>query len=287
MIDAGHEQAQNAPGAEFFYSVSIDFSDPERELYGIGWMTRLPNEGRARANLVLFANGALAEHVETEGDGVEDWSEAHLGGVRMSTARPLEGWLFAASGGEISLELNAEAVTGPRVPSAPALLRTVGIEQYEQLCNVSGTVTALGKTHEVRCLGRRVHTWGTFAWSEIARWRTLYAVSASGQAISVLAALPAGSDGHEHELRTARLLDEDEPRHFEDVYLSTVYGADRLPAKAGLELWEDDDEIPRRLGGEAVCAMRAKRPDHELTVSFFRWSIEGEPAYGCYEVASR
>jgi hypothetical protein len=287
-IEAGLEQPQNAPGAEFFDSVSIDFSDPERQLFGLGWMTRLPNAGRSRANLVLFAGGDLAEHIEREGDRPFDqWSEAGLDGIRMATAEPLERWSFEATGSETSLELKADAVTAPRVQSDRTLLDRAGIDQYEQLCNVSATVKALGRTHDVSCLGRRVHCWGTFAWGEIERWRTLYAVSASGRAISVAAALPAGSKGHGEELRGARMLDEDDPRQFEDVYLSTVYGADGLPAKAGLELWSPEDEMPQRLGGEAICAMRVERPDHELIVSFFRWSIEGEPAYGCYEVARR
>jgi hypothetical protein len=288
MIDAGHEQVQNAPGAEFFDSAAIDFSDPERQLFGLGWITRLPNEGRSRANLVMFADGELVEHVRLDRDlSIDDWSDASVDGIRVATAEPLARWAFEASGGETALELKLEAVTAPRVPSDRTLLDRVGIEQYEQLCNVSGTVSALGRSHDISCLGRRVHAWGSFAWDEIERWRTLYAASASGRAISVLAALPAGSDGHGDELRTARPLDEDEPREYEDVYLSTVYGADELPAKAGLELWETDDELPRRLGGEAVCAMRTKSSGHELIVSFFRWSIDGEPAYGCYEVAQR
>jgi hypothetical protein len=148
-------------------------------------------------------------------------------------------------------------------------------------------VKALGQTHKVNCLGRRVHTWGAFAWDEVERWRTLYATSASGRAVSVLAALPVGSTGHGDELRTARFLDEDEPLQFEDVYLSTVYGTDNLPSKAGLELWTTDEEMPRRLGGEAICAMRTRVTNHDVIVSFFRWSIDGDPAYGCYEVVQR
>jgi hypothetical protein len=288
MIDAGHEQAQNAPGAEFFDSVSIDFSDPEGQLFGLGRMTRLPNQGRSRANLILFAAGELAEHAQLERDvSFDDWSEASLDGVRIATTEPLERWSLEASSGETSLELKAEAITGPRVPPDRAPVDRAGIDLYEQLCGVKGTVKALGRTQEVSCLGRRVHSWGTFAWNEIDRWRTLYAVSPSGRGISVLAALPAGSTGHGEELRAARFLDEDDPRQFEDVYVSTVYDAERLPAKAGLELWETDDEIPRRLGGEAICAMRTRIANHELIVSFFRWSIDDETAYGCYEVASK
>jgi hypothetical protein len=287
-VEAGHEQAKNAPGAEFFDSVSIDFSDPDRQLFGLGWMTRLPNAGRFHGNLVLFAAGELAEHIQIETDRpFDDWANASVDGVRMTTERPLEHWSLAASGNETSVELNVESVTGPRVPTDQALLEKVGIDQYEQLCNVSGTVSALGRTHEVSCFGRRVHCWGTFAWGDFQRWRALHATAASGRAISVLAAQPVGSDGHGDELRTAQLLDEEEPQQFLDVYLSTVYDAERMPTKAGLELWETDEEIPRRFGGEAICAMRAQRLGHELIVSFFRWSIDGELAYGCYEVASK
>jgi hypothetical protein len=288
MIESHHEQAQQASGADFFDSVSFDFSDPEHQLFGLCWMTRLPNAGRARANLVLFADGALAEQTELENDGeIDDWSEARLEGIRMSIAMPLERWSFEVAGPETALALEAEALTAPREHSDDELLEAAGIDQYEQLCRISGTVEVLGRNHDVRCIGRRTHCWGSFAWNGIERWRALYAASASGRAISVLAALPAGSNGHGEELRSARLLDEDEPERFEDVYLSTVYGADRLPAKAGLELRTADEELPRRLGGEAICGMRAERPDHELSLSFFRWSIEGEPAYGCYEVARR
>jgi hypothetical protein len=55
----------------------------------------------------------------------------------------------------------------------------------------------------------------------------------------------------------------------------------------GLELWQPDDEFPRRLGGEAVCATRARRAGHDLVISFCRWSMDGEPAYGCYELVRR
>jgi hypothetical protein len=288
MIGPAHEQAQNAPGAGFFDSVSIDFSDPEDRLFCLGWMTRRPNAGSYGANLVLFVDGDLAEHVTLESNSaLDDWNDASLDGILMTTRQPLERWTFEASGKETSLAIEAEAVTAARVPSDETLLERAGIEQYEQLCGVTGRVEARGRKYDVNGLGRRVHCWGTFGWSEFDRWRSLYAVSASGRAVSVLAVMPSGSKGHGEELRVARLLDEDEPRQFEDVYLSTVYGRDGLPSKAGLELWTADDELPHRFGGEAICAMRAERPDHELTVSFFRWSIDGEPAYGCYEVAQR
>ena len=128
---------------------------------------------------------------------------------------------------------------------------------------------------------------GRVPWNRIDRWRTLYAASASGRAISAVAALPAGSAGHDAEVRAAQFLDDPDALPFDDVRLSTVYGDDGMPSKVGLELWRPDDDYPQRLGGEAICGTRRERGEHELVVSFFRWSIDGEPAYGCYELARR
>ena len=44
----------------------------------------------------------------------------------------------------------------------------------------------------------------------------------------------------------------DGPAPYEEVRLSTIYGADGLPRKAGAELYRPGDELPARLSGEAV-----------------------------------
>lgn len=286
MITAEDERARAGTGASFADAVAFDFCDPEHDLFGLVWMTRQPAANRTRANALLFANGELVEDLTLESDrAVESWEEARLDTIRMTTAAPLERWSVAAKAAQASLELDVEALTAPHELANQELGEAIGIEQYEQLCRFSGTVDVGGRTYPVRCLGRRVHWWGEFAWNAIARWRNLYAVSLEGQAISVAGALPNGSEGHEQELRTAYALDLQEAPPFEDIRVSTVFDDDGFPTKVGLELWRPDDEYPRRLGGELICGSRMERSGHELVVSFFRWSIDGEPAYGCYELA--
>lgn len=285
MITTEHEQARAGDGADFADTVALDFCDPEHGLFGVVWLTRLPNAGRSRAGVVLFVAGELVVSTEHEAEtAIADWSGARLDGISMKTAQPLERWTLETKGERGAVRLEADALSAPR-ELAGGLSAGIGVEQYEQLCRLVGTVDAGGRTYPVRCLGRRVHWWGEFPWNKIERWRALYAASGTGRAISAVAALPAGSKGHDSELRAAQFLDDQDPLPFDDVRLSTVYGEDGMPSKVGLELWQPGDEYPQRLGGDAICGVRLERGGHELVVSFFRWSIDGEPAYGCYELA--
>lgn len=288
MIGPEHERIQGGDESGFADSVSIDFSDPEQGLFGLAWMTRLPNEGRTRADLVLFSGSQPIEQLELESNRlVDDWGAADIDGVRIATAAPLERWSLEAKGAKASVELEVSALTPPLEVADDVLRKAVGIEQYEQLCAVNGIVTIEGEARAVRCLGRRVHWWGKFAWDRFARWRSLYAVSEDGHAVSFASALPATSSGHGDEVRSAAYLEGEAEVPFDEVLLSTVYGDDGLPATAGLELRANEDDIPRRFGGEAICGLRIQRSGHEVTVSFLRWSIEGRVAYGCYEVARK
>jgi hypothetical protein len=79
---------------------------------------------------------------------------------------------------------------------------------------------------------------------------------------------------------------DDEPSAFEDVRVSTVYGADGLPRKAGVELHIAGEQFPRRLTGEAVCGTSLSLAEETLAISFFHWSMDGMPALGCYESAA-
>jgi hypothetical protein len=287
MITKEPEQVRAGDGGDFADAVALDFCDHEHELFGAVWLTRAPNGGLSRSNVVLFLAGDLVTNIQKESEtAIQDWGAVRVDGVSMQTAEPLERWMVETQGDQGDLHLEVEALSAPReLPEGVAA--AVGVEQYEQRCRLTGTVDVAGRTYPVRCLGRRSHWWGEFPWNRIDRWRTLYAASASGRAISAVAALPAGSEGHDAEMRAAQFLDDPDALPFDDVRLSTVYGDDGMPAKVGLELWRPDDEYPQRLGGSAICGTRRQRADHELVVSFFRWSIDGEPAYGCYELARR
>jgi hypothetical protein len=288
MITADDEQAKRGTSENFTDGVAVDFCDPEHELFGLVWMTRLPGADRSRASAMIFSGGELVEDLEIEHpQAIESWEEARIDGIGMSTTAPLERWSVVARGRQFSLDLEANALIPPRELVGEEIVAMTGVEQYEQLCRLSGTIEQNGRKFPIHCLGRRVHWWGEFAWNAVERWRTLYAVSLEGRTISVAGALPTGGDGHEHEVRSARFLDADEAPTFEDVRVSTVFSEDGFPTKVGLELSQTEDEFPQRMGGEVICGARTKRGDHDMVVSFFRWSMEGEPAYGCYELVTR
>ena len=280
MITAQDELSRAGVGERFFDCVSIDFSEPERGLFGLVRITRFPNRDASTAVAVLFAGGEpiVAERMERDAP-LDSWQEAGVDGIRMETTAPLERWRLALKRDDVTVELDAAAASVPLELAPPA---DAGVEGYEQLCELSGIVDAGGKLHPFRGRGRRVHRWGSLDWGRLELWRSLYA--SSGEAAVLLAAVrPRGSAGHAQELTTARLLEQGTPVELENVRLSTVYSADRLPSKAGLELFRTGDELPRRAGGAAVCGATIELEHERLDLSFFRWSLEGEPAFGCYE----
>jgi hypothetical protein len=286
MITAEHEEVRRGAGAGFVDSVSLEFSHPEASLFGLARMTRRPSSERAHGRLLLFRSGALVEQLELEQHGEIDWRDANIDGIRLRTEAPLERWSLEAGGAESSMRLEARAST-PARSLADEIAQAVGIERYEQVCEVEGEVTTGERTQTVHCRGRRVHAWGNPDPESSSRWRSLFAVTAAGRAISAAAALPPTSPGHDRELRYARWLDADDAPPFEEVRVSTVYDINGSPTKAGLELWMPGDELPRRLGGAAVCGTRIERDDQVIALSFFRWSIDDEPAYGSYEIIER
>jgi hypothetical protein len=277
MIGPEAEKPRSGQGEQFFDSVSVDFFDPAAAVGGIAWITHRPAAASLRANAFLFVDAEAVESIEHAGDAsLENWDDVRVGGVHLATRVPLERWSAGVTGERASLQLELTAVTPPAELEDEAIANAAGLGQYEQLFRCEGNVTTPEGTRVVNCLGRRVHSWGTFGWDAIDRWRTLYAASETGRAVSVVAARPAGSEGHREE-----------PQAFEEVRLSTVFTGEGLPAKAGLELIESDDDIPERLGGELICGLRTQVGGHPLTISFFRWSLEGDPAFGCYEMAEK
>jgi hypothetical protein len=289
MIGPEREHALSGGGSRFVDSVSIDFCDGERDVCGLVRLTRVPSSSSAHALALLFVDGDGAR-VETAGEHVpEGWEHAELGGVALDVVSPLESWRAAVTA-EVSLQLEARAVSPPigLFPEDASLAALTGVESYEQLCELSGSIElGDGRTLPLRCLGRRVHCWGEIDWSRIEIVRSLYVVSGERRAIVYDSARPAGSGGHGDEQRVARLVAaQEEVQTFEDARLSTVYTEDGLPAKAGLELFLPDEEYPRRLGGEAVHSAWVHDGAARSAIGFFSWSMEGTPAFGLYEAVS-
>jgi hypothetical protein len=292
MISAQLEKVQSGTGPAFFDSISIDFCDGLNDLFGLLHVASFPNSRRTCATVLLFADGEVATRRQTDlAARLDGWDEVELDGLRVSTDAPLERWTVAVSGPDGSVELAAAAVSLPvdltGTPPADVLTRASGISQYEQVLELRGAVELDGREISVDCTGRRTHSWGCYDWSKVESWRSLYAAGRD-EAVSVTAALPAGSAGHGQEVRVAHLLEgRAEPLEFDDARLSTVYDGAGLPSKASLELHAAEEEFPRRVAGETICGTWLEREREKVSVSFFRWSIEGTPALGRYETVAR
>ena len=90
---------------------------------------------------------------------------------------------------------------------------------------------------------------------------------------------------------TAALVESGEPRVVADPRLSTTYGGEGVPARAGVELWvsepaeepETVKEHPHRLAGEAT-GPQVRWTDGGLGLGAqpFRWHSHGRDGAGVY-----
>jgi hypothetical protein len=202
---------------------------------------------------------------------------------------PLNAWTVSYEGDSTAFDLRFEAVSAPaeRGPDAPLALAG-GIEGYEQLCSVTGTVTREGRSQRVRCLGQRGHLWGAPDWKRVALARTLSAWMGADRAVTLTTIRPAKARHHDEEVSSGFLFDGGEPRSIADPRLSTTYDGDMRQRRAGLELWiDDEDPFARRVAGEALCGTTIELGDLRLDSAFFQWRMEGREGTGRYDVLRR
>ncbi len=282
MTAAGPELS--APLAGAGESMSLDFSDPERGLFGIVRLARVPAAGLVEACWAVLENGKPAVTGALEGSGAaRPLDGVEIDGLRTA-AEGADRFSLALSVPELDLDVEATvaAHAGTAANEGGSPSRAAGLAREELLCEVEGRLELRGNQHSLRCPGRWMRSSGAPRWDEIDRWRSLYAAAEDGPSMLVAAARQRGGDGH--EICDASLLGlKETPISFEDVRLSTVWDEDGLPATASVELFAPGEEIPRRFGGEALGGAKLGVRDGSLSVSFLRWSVEGVPAYGCYE----
>jgi hypothetical protein len=157
---------------------------------------------------------------------------------------------------------------------------------FDELVTVQGSVAQ----REVRCLGRRGER-RSLAPGGYESIRDVSAWFAPDAGVALLAARPRGSRGHEDELVTVSAFETGHALPIADPRLSTTYGPDGSPSRAGVELWpqqaEDGDEEshhpPYRAAGEASGAT-AGATVGSLTVEGrpFRWHWRGTDGAGVY-----
>jgi hypothetical protein len=281
-----------APDAAFRDAVTFAFGDPAEKLYGHARIG-LGADG-ASGVAVLFAGTELVSASTEGGVGVADeaapsWQSVEVAGLRTTVEEPLQAWTVSYEGDGAGFELRFEARSAPAVLAADSeLARTGGMEGYEQLCSVTGSVRHGGREQQVRCLGQRGHIWGAPDWKRLGLARTLSAWLGGDRAVMLAAARPARARGHGDEAVAGWLVDVGEPQPINEPRLSTTYDGDLHQKRAGLELWIDEEsEFPRRASGQVLCGTTLELGDVRLDTAFFGWRMEGREGVGRYDVMRR
>ncbi len=115
--------------------------------------------------------------------------------------------------------------------------------------------------------------------------RSIAAVFENGECFFMNAYRPAVYHGHGDERNDGVLIDKSGPLPVADARLSTVFSKDDLHTQASLELWLHDDELPRRISGEAVPGTHIELTDRDVALAFFEWTMGGVTGVGFYEIA--
>jgi hypothetical protein len=261
-------------------AVTFSWADASSGLYGLARVASGAGpDGAASASALAVALagrdtlGAIAEA------GAE--APAELTAV---TEAPLERWSVRASG-ELRFELAFEALTPPaEYGGRQALVKTGGMEGYEQLCRVRGKIG----DRPVRGLGQRGHSWGNPDWDKIALTRAVGAWFDDATGIALATVRPAKADHHADEAYWGAALDPERTRTVDEVRLSTTTDEGGRHIRAGIELWiGSDDDYPYRGTGEVVSGSTLELGALRLDVAFFRWHIEGRTGVGRYDILRR
>jgi hypothetical protein len=257
-------------------AVTFSWADPDAELYGLVRVATGVGADGGRGESALAV--ALAGRA-TLG------ATADAGAVTARVDEPLARWRVRSA--EPALALEFEALTPPaELSGRQAAAKSGGLEGYEQLCRVRGTVQVDGRDRPVRGLGQRGHAWGNPDWERIALTRSVGAWLDDGSGIVIATVRPAGAQSHADEAMWAAALDTTRVRPIEDTRLSTTTDAAGRQIRAGIELW-GDDEFSFRGIGEALAGTTLDLGGLRLDCAFFRWHVEGRTAVGRYDILRR
>ena len=212
-------------------------------------------------------------------------AESPAQGLATSTETPLERWMVRGTG-ELEFSLVFESVSGPVAYGGRAgIVKAGGMEGYEQLCRVSGTVAG----RPLRAgLGQRGHSWGNPDWDRIALTRSVGAWFDDGTGIALALVRGVKASSHADEAAWGASFSPERSFEVDEVRLSTTTDEASRQIRAGLELWlERDADHPYRGAGEALTGSTLELGALRLDVAFFRWHIEGRMGVGRYDVIRR
>ncbi|HEU4974586.1 MAG TPA: hypothetical protein VFT50_05810 [Baekduia sp.] len=283
-------------------AITVAFSDADADVCGVARIGRALVDGETVTSGLglLFAGGQpVAARAEggapAEGAG---WGAAEAGGVSTEIVEPLRAWhvRFASEDGAHGFVLDLQAASAPaQLEAGLPAGRLGGMEGYDQLVRVTGTVTVGGRERRFTGRGQRGHSWGAPDWDRLSVARTLGVWLEGDTGVTLTAVRPAKASSHADEAVHAVLLS---PAHegagdsvatvVADPRLSTTYDADGRQRHAGLELYlTEDADYARRAAGEVACGTTLDLGRLRLDCAFFRWRMEGRTGVGRYDILRR
>jgi hypothetical protein len=187
------------------------------------------------------------------------------------------------------IELDGVILEIELVPVGPAVsLGNDGSAEKLSVCRVLGELVTGTETKSIGCLGIHSEAGAGPDPSETALTRSIAIAFSDGGILALEANRPAGAESHAEEEVTAALADpEGMATEFSEALLSTQYDEAGRQVRATLELWADEEITPsrgRRAAGTIVCGSSLPLGARRLDLAFFRWSMDGRPGLGRYEV---
>lgn len=282
------------PDRGFRDAVTFAFGDPVGKLYGHARIG-LGADGASGLALLFagteIAAAATASGVELSSGSASgsSWEQVRVAGLRTAVVEPLSSWTLAFERDGAGFDLRFEARSRPALLDPESeVAKLGGMQGYEQLCAVSGTVVLDGQQRRVDCLGQRGHSWGTPDCKRVELARTLSAWLGADRALMLAALRPARAKGHGEEAVAAWVVDGEQPVAIDEPRLSTTYDGAQRQQRAGLELWVDEEsEFARRASGKVLCGTTLELGDVVLNSAFFAWRMEGREGVGRYDVMRR
>jgi hypothetical protein len=245
---------------------ALAFGDLETSAWGIAWAP----EGSPHT---LMAAGVRTGRALLPGELASDGATWSLDGAEASVA-----W---------------EAI-GPEMHGGADL---DGIVSDDHLCQVRGALVVEGERIEVSCLGWQTSVSARVEPERLESFRLVAAWFEPGDGLSLIALRPRKARGQEADLVAASVLDAGHAPRVTDPRLSTTYSAGGLPARAGLELWLEDENAqdaegvaayPRRAAGEAERGAIDWTVDgFALRAELLRWHSHGRDGPGIYLLGER
>lgn len=132
---------------------------------------------------------------------------------------------------------------------------------------------------------RAWHLEGEPDWNAIESLRLVSAAFEDGRLLALVAAQPAGAEGHgEARVRAALVEPEGEVIELAEATLSVQYDARGAPSRIGLELYADPEAVPLRVAADRQDESRETAEAGEATAMTFR--MEGAQGSGLFELVS-